>query len=197
MRTDLVKRLVLDGILAALFIVISLFRLKLGFLEFGLTSLVTLLACFLLSPLDGMAVGLLGEFINQVFFSGYGLTPTTPLWVLPHALRPLLIGLIAYLFRKNGKPFVRYCPTYFISLCGVALIISGLDTFIIWLDGFIFGYSTVSVLLNSGFRVLSSQGSAIAVGLILVPLYKVLSTLYPKQGKEAEIEAKEESQLGQ
>ena len=76
-------------------------------------------------------------------------------------------------------------------------MISGLDTFIIWLDGFIFGYSTVSVLLNSGFRILSSQGSAIAVGLILVPLYKVLSTLYPKQGKEAEIEAKEESKLGQ
>ncbi|MBQ4254930.1 MAG: hypothetical protein II721_02885, partial [Bacilli bacterium] len=104
------------------------------------------------------------------------------------------VGLIAYLFRKNGKPFVRYCPTYFITLCGVALVISGLDTFIIWLDGYIFGYSTVSVLLNSGFRVLSSQGSAVAVGLILVPLYKVLSTLYPKQGKDDTIDEKRQVQ---
>ncbi|MCR5078461.1 MAG: ECF transporter S component [Bacilli bacterium] len=192
MKTQLVKRLCIDGILTALFIVISLFRIKLGFLEFGLTSLVTLLACFLLSPIDGMAVGLAGEFINQVFLSGYGLTPTTPLWVLPHVLRPLIVGLIAYFFRKGDKPFVRYSPLYFITLCGTALLISGLDTLIIWLDGIIFGYSTVSILLNSGFRVLSSQGSAVAVGLMLVPLYRVLSTLYPKEKRE-ENEPVEES----
>lgn len=44
-----------------------------------------------LGPLDGFLIGFFGSFLNQLLT--FGLTPTTILWVIPAAVRGLLIGL--------------------------------------------------------------------------------------------------------
>ena len=56
-------------------------------------SLPILVAALLLGPLDGLAVGLIGSFLNQMLT--YGLTVTTVLWILPAGIRGLVVGYYA------------------------------------------------------------------------------------------------------
>ena len=179
-NTRLVYRLSIDGILVGLFLVLSLLSIRLGFVEISLKGSVAILAAVLISPIDGLIVGGLGEFLYQVFFSGYGLSPTTALWVLPLALRPLLIGLTCRFFEKRGKPFVGFYPQYFITLACVALFISLLDTGILQLDGLIMGYPVAFTWAQTGIRFLSGQATSAVVAFLIIPLFKALSTIYDK-----------------
>ena len=52
----------------------------------------TILAALLCSPLDGAAVGGIGTLLYQLL--RYGVTATTPLWILPYILCGLLVGWI-------------------------------------------------------------------------------------------------------
>lgn len=191
-------RISIDGILIALFLILSLFSVRLGFVEIGIKGLPAILAAVLISPIDGLIVGGIGEFLYQVFFSGYGLSPTTILWVLPLALRPFLIGLISVYFEKKGKDFVGFYPRYFISLAAVALFISVLDTGLLYLDGLIMGYPVAYTLLQNFLRFVSGQATAVVVSFILIPLFKALTVFYDrkailrKKGKLKEMEEKAE-----
>ena len=176
----LIYRLAIDGILVGLFLVLSLLSVRLGFVEISLKGSVAILAAVLISPLDGLIVGGLGEFLYQVFFSGYGLSPTTMLWVLPLMLRPLIIGLVCRYFEKKGKEFVGFYPRYFVTLGAVALFISLLDTGILQLDGLIMGYPVAFTWVQTGIRFLSGQATAAVVAFLLIPLFRVLSTIYDK-----------------
>jgi ECF transporter S component (folate family) len=85
------KRLAADAMLAAMFVCLSLVSISLPNMKITLDSLPVLVAAFLFGPLDGLAVGLTGSFLNQMLT--YGFTATTLLWILPAGLRGLLVGL--------------------------------------------------------------------------------------------------------
>ena len=193
-KTRLIYRISIDGILVALFLVLSLLSIRLGFVEIGIKGSVAILAAVLISPIDGLIVGGLGEFLYQVFFSGYGLTPTTMLWVLPLALRPLSIGLFCRYFEKKGKEFVGFYPRYFIVFGAAALLISLLDTGILQLDGLIMGYPVTFTWVQTGIRFLSGQATAIVVSFLIIPLFKALSVIYDKRKTRDLPEEKTESE---
>ena len=171
-----IRRIAFDGILIGLFLALGALRIRFGtFLEIGLGSLVLLVAALTLSPLDAFMIGTIGELLNQILFSGYGLTPTTPLWVLPVALRGLILGLVAYVYRKKNDNLVNHKVLYFVTVMGTALIISGLDTGILYLDGLIMGYPVQYTVAQTFIRFGTSQLTAVVVALLGLPLQKAVS----------------------
>ena len=122
------KRLVLDALLIALFFVLSSAAVTIGGIKLTFASLPGILAAMLFGPIDGFVVGFLGAFLEQMLH--FGFTPTTLLWILPPAIRGLLVGLGTLAFKKQmsletilsaRRPWVYYAvnlvTAVVVSLC--------------------------------------------------------------------------------
>lgn len=180
-----IRRLCMDGVLIGLYLVLGLLRLRVGnFLEIGIGTIVITIAAISISPIDAFTIGAIGELLNQIFFSGYGLTPTTPLWVMPPAIRGLILGIVAWLFRKQGDDITKHKVLYFVTIMGTALFISGLDTGLLYLDGLIMGYPAAYTWAQMGIRFLTSQITAVVVALLALPVHKAVEFLLPKEQKD-------------
>ena len=181
MGNNLVKRITLDGILIAVFLVFSFFRIRVGnFMEIGFGSLIITLAAILLRPTDAIIIAFLGELVNQLFFTPYGITPTTALWILPVVVRAALLSWTAYFFKRKGDDITKHIIIYFVTIMGTALLISGLDTGLLYLDGLIMGYPVSYTLLQTGMRFLTSQITAVIVALLALGIYKSANKLFDK-----------------
>lgn len=97
-------RIAAGAMLAALYVVFSnVVVLNFGLIKFSFESIPVLLAGFLFGRREGLLVGIVGPFIAQALGS-YGLSITTPLWILPYAAAGWLAGLrLREDFLKNGK----------------------------------------------------------------------------------------------
>ena len=96
------KRLVTDGLCAALYVVLSSFlSLNLGPIKLSISGLPVILAALLFGPADGLTVGLLGGFLGQLT-GPYGVSVTTPLWMLP-------VGVLGFI--PAGTPRARALPS--------------------------------------------------------------------------------------
>ena len=128
------KRLVTNAMLIAMYVVLSLVAtINLGNMKFTLDSLPIIVGAALFGPIDGMLIGLLGSFTNQMLTYGFG--PTTILWVIPAAVRGLLIGLYA----KHHGFNMSFKQTQFITISS-ALIVTALNTLMMYIDSKIYGY---------------------------------------------------------
>ena len=116
-----VQRICTDGVLVALYFVLTTFSLRMGNLRITFASLIVIVATLLFSTLDACLIAMLGELLNQVL--QYGLTVTTPMWLLPPAIRALVLGLFFYVARKFGifsparKPVLMYAACITAALC--------------------------------------------------------------------------------
>ena len=165
------KRLALDAMLAAMFTVLSLISISLPNMKITLDSLPVLVAAFLLGPLDGLAVGLVGSFLNQLLT--YGLTATTVLWILPAGLRGLLVGIYA---KKHGFELTQKQTVLIVVLS--ALAVTALNTVIMAIDSLIYGYfSTAYVFGALVFRIIAGVLTAVIFSLLIPPLVKQLKKL--------------------
>ena len=173
-----VKRICIDAMMGALYIVFALFRIRIGgFLEIGLGTLVITFVAFTYSTTDAVLVALIGETINQVFVSPYGASPTTPLWVAPVIIRGLLIGIASYMYKRKDDHITKHPVQCILWLMAIAVIISGLDTGLLYLDGIIMHYPVSYTAVQTIARFGSSQLTAIVVGLLSIPLYKAVSKI--------------------
>ena len=128
------KRLVTNAMLIAMYVVLSLVAtINLWNMKFTLDSLPIIVGAALFGPIDGMLIGLLGSFTNQMLTYGFG--PTTILWVIPAAVRGLLIGLYA----KHHGFNMSFKQTQFITISS-ALIVTALNTLMMYIDSKIYGY---------------------------------------------------------
>lgn len=153
------RRLVTNAVLIALYVVLSLFSASLGMLKLTFESFPVLVGALLYGWADGLLIGALGGFLNQLLT--YGLSVTTLLWMLPNMARGLLVGLYA---QKHGfAPSLR--QTAGIVLAS-SLLVTTLNTAILWLDGLIFHYPTAFTLGVIGLRYLSSVVMAVAYMLV-------------------------------
>lgn len=152
--------------LIAVYIVLSILTpIKLSNFKFTFEAFPILVAGLLLGPVDGLLVGAIGSTIYQLLFSGYGITPTTPLWVLPHALSGLIVGLYA----KYKKYDLDFKNTVFISIIS-ALLVTTLNLLALYVDSKMFGYySKTLVFGNIIFKIIT--------GIILSIIY---SSVLPK-----------------
>ncbi len=171
MKISKTKRLALDAMLAAMFVVLSLFSINLPGMKITLDSLPILVGAALLGPLDGLAVGLVGSFLNQMLT--YGFTATTLLWILPAGLRGLLVGLYA---RRHGFE-MSLKQTVFITIA-TALLVTALNTLFMYVDSWVYSYSYAAALATLALRVLAGIITAVLFSLILPTILTALRRLF-------------------
>ena len=139
------KRLVLNAVLAALYVVLSFIKVPIGNLfRINMASFAVVISAIAFGPVDGLVVGFLGEFLAQVL-GPYGLTPTTILWAMPEAARGLLLGFIMVLFAKKQLSVVNIQKSkaywmYLLSCIFTGVVASLLNTFALYVDSKMFGY---------------------------------------------------------
>ena len=84
MRTNKVKQLVINAMLAAICFVLAYFSLTFVNIKFTFESIPVHLGALFFGPAAGMAIGGIGTFLYQVL--SYGVTVTTVLWIVPYIL---------------------------------------------------------------------------------------------------------------
>ena len=144
------KRLVIDALLISLFFVLSLFSVEIGGVKITFVSLPTVVCAMLYGPVDACIVGFLGAFLEQMI--KYGFTATTVLWLLPAAIRGLVVGFGVVLFRKQmsldaisstKKPFVYF------AVCLVAgVLTSCANTLVYYLDSVLYHYYSYALIFG-------------------------------------------------
>ena len=141
------RRIVLNAVLIALYIVLGFIKIPIGnILRVNMAPFAVVVCAVAFSPMDGLLVGFLGEFLSQVL-GPYGLTPTTVLWALPEAARGLLLGLCMALFLRKcladgGVHKAKSVGLYLACCILTGIIASLLNTFALYVDSKMFGYYT-------------------------------------------------------
>lgn len=156
-----VKRMAVNGMLAAMCAVLGYLSLDMGNIKITFESLPILLGALLLGPVDGLAIGGVGTLIYQLL--RYGVTVTTPLWILPY----ILCGLLAGFYAK--KKCFRLSAWQVMAVVAVSeLLITLLNTGAIYVDSRIFGYYSAAYVFGSiGVRLVICFIRAIAFGAVL------------------------------
>lgn len=170
---SVIFKMTLMGLSLALYIALSYASINLQFIKISMTGLPIIFIAVVYGPIEGMLVGGIGEFFCQLV-SQYGLTPTTPLWVLPAIVRGLIVGLLFK--QKNVKEHMKLWIFTVILCC---LTVTGINTFVIWLDAKLFQYPSGLTKITILLRFVGSIASAVLYAIIVPTLFQPLI----KQGK--------------
>lgn len=97
-----VRKLVICAVMIALHIVLEFVSIRIGnSYKLTFSGLPFIITAIFFGPLTGFATGLVGTFLSQLLT--FGITVTTPLWILPGAMYALSAGLIHKLFKRSMK----------------------------------------------------------------------------------------------
>ena len=163
-----ILRIAIDAMLAALYIALAYLTIEIGNIHITAMTLAIIVCAMLYSPIDAAVVGLLGEFIMQLL--GYGLTPTTILWILPPAIYGALLGVMMWICRGFGRRPEK-SPMFLVPACFIsALVLTGLNTLVQYLDAIIVGYSAAYIFVDLPTRILVGLGTAILLSVASMPI---------------------------
>lgn len=168
-----IKRMALNGMLAAMYIGLSLLSITMGPYKITIEGLPVVISAIAFGPLSAAVVGFLGEFLSQIL--SFGLTPTTLLWVLPAVARGLVIGLCLKPLRR------RYTLEQIFKTKRVILLFifgglasattSTLSTFAWYVDSKLFGYYNYALIIGAfGTRVVIGVITSVALTLVAMPV---------------------------
>lgn len=137
------RRIVLDAMLIALAFILGKFTIPIAkSMEISIDCLPIIVGAVILGPIDGLTIGLLAEFMTQLF-GAYGLTPTTPIWMIPLGAMGFVIGL----YSKHNNFILSTKQTVFITSLA-AVIRTMLNTVVLYIDAYIFKYDyAVSIII--------------------------------------------------
>lgn len=139
------RKLTTLAMLIAINVILSIITpVKVANFKFTFEAFPILVAAFLFGPIEGLIVGVSGPLLYQVFFSGYGITPTTLLWVLPHALSGLLAGSLARL-RKSGPSYPDTVAICIIS----AFTVTCFNILALYVDSKLYGYYSKTLVFGN------------------------------------------------
>ena len=174
------KRLAVNAVLIAIYVVLRYFNIPLGnSFRFTLAPFPVILCALLYGPVDGLIVGLLGEFLSQIL-GPYGLTPTTLLWCLGETVRGGLLGLCSLLFLRkllfsSQRPNIRQCVPVLLCCVVTGVLAALCQTFALYVDSKMFGYYTyVAVFGMLIWRVLVYILLAGIFGYLSLPIISAL-----------------------
>lgn len=136
------KQLAIDAMLVAMCAVLGYVAVDLQVIKITFESLPIFIAAFLFGPVDGMLVGGVGTLIYQLL--RYGVSPTTVLWMAPYIVCGLIVG---YAAKKNG--FSLSNRQIMVLVITNELLITLLNTGVIYLDSVIFGYYFPGIITGS------------------------------------------------
>lgn len=156
-----VRQLSMNAIMAAMCAVLGYLSLELGNLKVTFESLPILVSALLFGPADGMIVGGIGTLIYQLL--RYGVSITTPLWMLPYIVCGILAGWYA---KKNG--FSLSGRQVMVLVILNELLITVLNTGVLYIDSHIYGYYSAAFIFGSLVpRLIICVVKAAAFGLVL------------------------------
>lgn len=189
-----IARICGDGMLLAIYIVLSTLTVRLTpNLQITFSGVAIIMAVVLYGLPDALLVALLGSFVAQLR-SAYGLTITTPIWMIPPILRALVFGVVYELFLKKGIKLEdkRVLFVTFVIISGLVTTLA--NTGAIFLDAYIFEYPVAMAILESIMRFVSSIASSIFMGLITLPIIYALkhANLIHERHKVEKLEQKQE-----
>lgn len=165
------------AVLAALYVLLNMVSIRAGNLRITFASLPVVVSALLFGPLEAALAALLGEFLNQML--SYGFTATTALWLVPPAIRGLIVGAAAMGLWKSGRP-LESRPV----LCGGVCVLAALgttaaNTLVIWLDSVLYGYYTAVYVFGD---LLYRLGSGTVIAIIIATVAMPLTALLRRQG---------------
>lgn len=172
-RTN-VRRMCYTALLAAMYVPLSLYvAVQVGNVRISFGSLPVVIGALLFGPLDAAVVALVGEFFKQLLT--YGVTYTTVLYLIPPALRGLVIGTAVLLSRqRGGRLEERRILCY--GVCVVAAVCTTIgNTLVNWLDSVLMNYYFPGLILGDlVYRLIVGMVNAIVIASIAIPLVELL-----------------------
>ncbi len=167
------KKITTYAMLIALYVVLSVMTpIRLIQFKFTLEAFPILVAAFSYGPSAGFLVGCIGSAIYQIFFSSYGITLTTPLWILPHAASGILVGYLAK--TQKERSFLSVGVIAVISAFCVTL----LNTLALFVDSKVYGYYSAQLVFGSLiWKVLSGILLSALFALILPKLLEQIDKI--------------------
>lgn len=170
-RKDPVFRITFTALSIALYVALAFVSIRLPGQEITFKGLPLILASIISGPLDGVLVALCGEFLAQLF-SPYGLTVTTPLWILPHVARALIVGLM--MMHKDAE---KNKNTWVFSVILSGIVVTILNSLVMLIDGIIFEYNahltTLLILIRAASSITVSIIYIIVIPLLIKPLKRL------------------------
>lgn len=169
-----VKRMCYAALLAAMYLPLSLYAaVQVGNVRISFGSLPVVAAALLFGPVDAMIVAMVGEFFKQLLT--YGVTYTTVLYLIPPALRGVVVGLGALLVLRRGQRLEeRRAVCYAVCIAAAVCTTVG-NTLINWLDSVIFGYYTPALIFGDlVWRLIVGMINAVVMASLAMPLVKIL-----------------------
>ncbi len=178
--------------LLAIYIVLSTLTVKLTpNLQITFTGVAIIMASVLYGLPDALLVALLGSFVAQLR-SAYGLTITTPIWMIPPLLRALVFGLAYDLFLKKGIRLEEKRILFVVFVIASGLVTTLANTGAIFLDAYIFEYPVAMAVIESVMRFVSSIASSVFMGLITLPIIYALKHANLIHDRVKKLEQKQE-----
>ena len=179
-KTLAVRRLVLNAVLIALYYALGLWRIPIGNMwRVSVAPFAVILGALAFGPVDGLIVGLMGEFVTQIL-GPYGLTPTTLLWCLGEAVRGLTLGLFAWLVLKkwlvSEKKLSAAQMVMVLCACISTAILSSLcNTLALYVDSKMFGYYSYAMVFGALIvRLVLSVVISGVLGYVALPMLSAL-----------------------
>ena len=162
--------------LLAIYIVLSVITVKITpNLQITFTGIAIIMAIVLYGWTDGILIALLGSFISQLR-SAYGLTITTPIWMIPPILRAAVFGLFYHIYLKKGILLQDKKILFFVYMAIAGLATTIANTGAIYLDAYIFQYPVALALVESIFRFISSIASSLVISGLSLPIIYALKS---------------------
>ena len=154
----------------AMHIVLSMFSITLPMMKINLSGLPIIVGALLFGPWIGALVGLLGSLLYQIL--SYGLMSTTILWIIPHAVRGLIVGLYA---RHRKFKLTKMELVWVVIISSVVATI--LNTVGMYIDGIVWNYEAGAIAAIP-VRLLNSIITSILYVVIIIPLMKPLRKFF-------------------
>lgn len=169
-----ISRICGDGMLLAMYIVLSTLTVRLTpNLQIAFTGLTVIMAVVLYGLPDAILIAVLGSFIGQAR-GAYGLSITTPLWMVPPILRAVVFGIAYEIFLKKGIKLEDKKVLFIVFAIIAGLVTTIANTGAIFLDAMVFEYPVSMAVVESIFRFVSSILSSVFIALVTLPIIYAL-----------------------
>ena len=167
------RRIALDGMLAAVYFALTLLTVTTGSLKFTFASLAFVMAALLFGPLDAMAVALVGELLYQVIL--YGITATTPIWLVPPVLHALRLGLFAHFMGNRQRPLENRPAAWYFACVDCGIVNAVFNTAALYFDSVIYKYYQFHLVFGLALvRAGVAIATAVVVATVSIPLARAL-----------------------
>ena len=169
-----VKRICVDGMLAAVYIVLSFASFSIApNVQITFAGLAIVITAMAFGAPDAIIIATIGAFLSQLR-SSYGLTITTPLWMIPPILRAVVVGFVAFLYRRKGDLLENHPAMTFVTIIVAAMVVTGANTLVMWLDSIIVGYAYQWVVATTFIRFGVGMAEAALIAAVALPTMRAL-----------------------